>query len=179
MPDVRTALISFCLIHFATPLAAFCQVDQAILEARLSETMPGFIGTDNIATQWHGVIFHALDYGEYFYLYLNRPDGDRRVVGDAVIRVKTKMPRIKSDERELFVGLWTLVGSPYMGYTSWHSLQEIPIRIVWREFGPILTDEPFWSQRLGDEMAVGDKAFEAIDAGPLKGYDLILVGCQS
>lgn len=172
IPDARAALLSFCLIHFVSPVVAFCQADRAIFEARPSETMPGYIGTDDIVAQWHGVTFHALDYGEYFYLHLNQPNGDRRVVGDAVIR-------IKSDEHELFVGHWKLIGSPFMGDTSWQSLQEIPTGILWREFGPVLTDEPLWSQTAGSEMEVGDIAFEAIGEGPLTGYDLILIGCQS
>lgn len=65
-----------------------------------------------------------------------------------------------------------------MGNTSRYTLHE-ESEVRWLEFGPILTDEPFWSQTVGTEAAVGDIVFEAIEFGPLKGYDLVLAGCQT
>lgn len=167
----RLVILFYAIIFCPSFAMAFCQANHAIFEAKISESVPGYVNLDGMDEQWIDKKFEAVKYGEYFYLFLNHPNGDRRVVGEAAIQ-------IRSGNSEFFVVHWKGIGTPFMGNTSRHTLNE-ESEVRWLDIGPVLTDEPFWSQTVGSMAELGDIVFEAIEFGPLKGYDLILAGCQT
>jgi len=54
---------------------AFCQANHAIFEARISDSVTGYVNLDGMDEQWKNKSFYALEYGEHFYLFLNHPNG--------------------------------------------------------------------------------------------------------
>lgn len=167
--------LAVCIVSLAWTASALATYHEDFCRAPVFEVVvptedAGYMNQEPSRLELVGKRLTAVEYAERFEAI--RAGNGRRIVGVGLYR-------LDGAGESLFAGTVKVHGTPFTWDQSWKHVSELPGDLEWFKEMPWLTTEPLYSMEIGEPLKGGETVFWMIQTGPLRGLDLVYVGCSA